>query len=195
MEAPQSHLDSDVPPELLNDTDADIIPPNLSLRISMETTQSHHDLDSDVLPELLLIDDPDADIILRPSDLREFRIVKCDITRVSPVLGDLIRSSTINSSDSSTSSHAEGLPCAQILENGYIISSLLSFILPISPTFPPTTEQIMELLSVAQKYQMNSTLAHIRGAVNSQDPPFIHRETAFHIYFLARRYGLGQEVV
>jgi len=53
----------------------------------------------------------------------------------------------------------------------------------------------MELLSVAQKYKMNSTLAHIRGAVASQDPPFIRPETAFHIYSIAQGYGLGQEVV
>ncbi|KAI9441856.1 hypothetical protein H4582DRAFT_1935428 [Lactarius indigo] len=52
----------------------------------------------------------------------------------------------------------------------------------------------MELLSVAQKYMMNSTLAHIRGAIASQDPPFIRPETAFYIYSLAQRYGLIPEV-
>jgi len=41
---------------------------------------------------------------------------------------------------------------------------------------------------------MNSTLAHIRGAVASQAPPFIRPETTFHIYTLAQRYGLRQEV-
>ncbi|KAF8258648.1 hypothetical protein EI94DRAFT_1814944 [Lactarius quietus] len=159
----------------------------------MEASQSH--LDSDAPPEFLLLDDPDADIILRSSDLREFRLLKRDITRISPVLDDLIRSSTSNSSNSSVPSHAKGLPCVQISENGDILSSLLSFILPVSPVLPTTTETIMELLSVAQRYKMKPTLAHIRGAVALKDSPFIRPESAFHIYFLARKYGLDQEVV
>ena len=159
----------------------------------MEPNRSH--LNPDGPPELFLFDDPDADIILCSCDLREFRILKLYITKSSPVLGDLIRSSTIDSSDSSTSSRSGGLPSVQISETGDILSSLLSFILPVSPDLPPTTEKIMELLSVAQKYKMNSTLAHIRGAIALRDPPFIRPDTAFRIFSLARKYGLDQEVV
>ncbi|KAH9990633.1 hypothetical protein BJV74DRAFT_421123 [Russula compacta] len=53
----------------------------------------------------------------------------------------------------------------------------------------------MELLSVAQKYEMEAVLVHIRGYVALQDPPFIHPENAFHIYSLAQKYGLRQEAV
>jgi hypothetical protein len=121
--------------------------------------------------------------------------MKRDITRYSPVLGDVIRSTQgMDSTDSSNSLRAENLLCVQILENGVILSSLLSFILPVSSVLPPTTEQIMELLSVAQKYKMDSTLAHIRAAIAALDTPFIRPETAFYIFFLARCYGLGQEV-
>ena len=159
----------------------------------METPQSR--LNPDGPPELLLFDDPDADIILRSSDFREFRTLKLYITRSSPVLEDLIRSSTIDSSDSSTSSHAEGLPSIQISENRDILSSLLSFILPVSPVLPPTTEQIMELLSVAQKYEMIPTLTRIRETVALLDTPFILPETALNIYSLAQRHGLNREIV
>ena len=165
---------------------------NVSRSRPMETPQSHQNPDGP--PEPLLLDDPDADIILRSCDLREFRTLKLYITRSSPVLEDLIRSSTIDSSDSSTSSRAEGLPSVQISENGDILSCLLSFILPVSPVLPPTTEQIMELLSVAQKYEMTSILTRIRETVASLDPPFILPETALNIYSLAQRYGLNQEV-
>ena len=53
----------------------------------------------------------------------------------------------------------------------------------------------MELIAVAQKYEMNSVMTHIRGAVALQDPPFLRLETAFHIYFLAQQYGLHREAV
>jgi hypothetical protein len=54
----------------------------------------------------------------------------------------------------------------------------------------------MELLAVAQKYQMKSVLSHIRGINGARkDPPFIRPETAFHIYFLAQQQGLHQEAV
>ena len=53
----------------------------------------------------------------------------------------------------------------------------------------------MELLGVAQKYQMDSVLSHIRGAVSRHDPPLIRPETAVHVYFHAQEYKLHQEVV
>jgi hypothetical protein len=53
----------------------------------------------------------------------------------------------------------------------------------------------MELLSVAQKYEMNSVIDHIRGSLSMQDPPFIHRENAFLAYSLAQRYGLRHEAI
>ncbi|KAI9450618.1 hypothetical protein BJY52DRAFT_1356337 [Lactarius psammicola] len=162
------------------------------LEASSPQPQCHPNPDGS--PEHILRNDPDADIVLRSCDLQEFRVLKLDIIRSSSVLGDLIRSSTNDSSDSSTSARIEGLPCIQLPENRDILSSLLSFISPVPPVLPPTTEQTMELLSVAQKYEMKHALAHIRGAVALQDPPFIRPENALHIFSLAQKYGLGQEV-
>ncbi|KAH8985660.1 hypothetical protein EDB86DRAFT_2328468 [Lactarius hatsudake] len=53
----------------------------------------------------------------------------------------------------------------------------------------------MDLLSVAQKYQMVSVMAHIRGAISRQDPPFILPNTSLHVYFLAQKYELHQEAL
>jgi hypothetical protein len=143
-------------------------------------------------PELSLLDDPNADIILRSSDLQEFRLRGCHLISDFPAFSELIQSAATNSS---TPLHAGALPYIQLPESGTILSCLLSFIRPVPSVLPPDTEQIMELLSVAQKRQMNCTLAQIRGAVALLDPPFIRTETAFHVYSLAQRYGLGQEVV
>ena len=52
----------------------------------------------------------------------------------------------------------------------------------------------MELLSVAQKYEMKSVLDDIRSRVALQDPPLIHPENALHAYALGQTYGLCQEI-
>ncbi|KAH8985582.1 hypothetical protein EDB92DRAFT_1882556 [Lactarius akahatsu] len=53
----------------------------------------------------------------------------------------------------------------------------------------------MELLAVAQKYQMDSVLTRVRGTISRQDPPFIRPETALHVYFLAQKYEIHQEAL
>jgi hypothetical protein len=87
------------------------------------------------------------------------------------------------------------LPVVNIPESKEILYSLLTFIFPITPILPPTAEKIMELLAVAQKYEMNSVVSHIRGAIALQDPPFLHSETALYVYFLAQQHGLHHEAV
>ncbi|KAH9080632.1 hypothetical protein EDB83DRAFT_1002714 [Lactarius deliciosus] len=165
--------------------------------VTVPARSSSPHLNPDKPPKLVLLDDPDADFILRSSDLQEFRVLKIYLIKSSPVLHELIleSSASTNFPDSSTSPNVGVLPYIQLPENGTILSSLLTFILPVLTVLPPTTEQIIELLSAAQKYEMIPTLAHIRETIALLDPPFILPETAFHIYSLAQRYGLGQEVV
>jgi hypothetical protein len=137
------------------------------------------------------LDDPDADIILSSRERREFRVLKHDITKVSPVLRELIQSASGSQATNATSS----LPSVHLPDNGATLYSLLTFILPMLPVLPSTLEQTMILLSVAQKYQMDSILSRIRAMVALQDPPLIRPETAFQVYTLARRHGLRQEAL
>jgi hypothetical protein len=53
----------------------------------------------------------------------------------------------------------------------------------------------MELLSVAQKYQMGSILARIRGSIARHYPLPAHLEPALQIYSLAQKYGLRPEAL
>ena len=141
-----------------------------------------------------LVDCPDADIIIHSCDSQQFRVLKLYITKCSPVLNKQIQViSDPSHSTSSSDVNTPLLPVVQLSDNGSILSSLLTFIFPVPPILPPTFEEIMELLSVAQKYEMESVLVHIRGFIALQDPPFIHPENAFHIYSLAQKYGLRQE--
>ena len=141
------------------------------------------------IPENSLFDDPDADIILRSCDHREFRVLKLDIIRASTVLRKTIQDAL----SSHTASTTPSLPSVQLSDSGDTLSSLLSFILPMSSVLPSTIEQTMLLLSAAQKYQMGFIMSSIRAVIASQDPPFIRRETALQVYSLAQTHGLRQE--
>ncbi|KAH9957708.1 hypothetical protein BC827DRAFT_646409 [Russula dissimulans] len=140
----------------------------------------------------LLFDYPGADLILRSYDSHHFRVPKSYISISSPVLGELIRRAL----DSPDVLHAELLlPVVGLAERGAVLHSILTFIFPVTPLIPSSIEKTMELLSVAQKYQMDSVLGHIRGTIAQHDPLFARPETALHDYFLAQKYGLRQEAL
>jgi hypothetical protein len=135
---------------------------------------------------------PGADLILRSCDFHTFFVPKLYVINSSPKLANLIHN-TLNSCDVV---HDERLHLKlQLSDAGAILHSLLTFIFPVSPVLPSTVEEIMELLYVAQKYEMHSTMAHIRGSIARQDSPFIDSENAFHVYSLAQNYGLRQEAL
>ena len=140
---------------------------------------------------LEILDDPDADIILCSREHRKFRVPKPHVTKASPVLCELIQSASASHAPSPTSP----LPSVQLPDSGAILSSLLTFILPVLPVLPSTPEHTMILLATAQKYQMESILSRIRAMIGSQNPLFIRRETAFQVYSLARMHGLRQEAL
>ena len=140
----------------------------------------------------LLFEYRGADFILRSHDSHNFRVPKSYIVNTSPVLEQLIQRVL----DPPDEIHGEAsLPVVQLPESGAILHSLLTFIFPVTPLVPSTTEKAMELLSVAQKYQMVSVLAHIRLSIAQHNPPSTDRDTALHIYSLAQKYGLHQEAL
>ncbi|KAH9066089.1 hypothetical protein EDB83DRAFT_2675029 [Lactarius deliciosus] len=143
-----------------------------------------------VLDETLHFNYPGSDIVLRTSDSHDFRVPKLNIDICSPILRNLIRSVS-NPPDVPNGA----LPVVELPESKATLHSLLTFIFPVAPVLPSTTEKIIELLAVAQKYQMDSVMTHIRGAISRQDPPFIRPETAFHVYFLAQQHELHREAL
>jgi hypothetical protein len=150
----------------------------------------------DTKDETLHFDYPGSDIILRSHDSHDFHVPQLYLVNSSPVLRDLehIRSVSKNS-DVPDGEEQDPLPVINLPESGATLHNLLSFIFPVVPTLPSTSEKVMELLAVAQRYQMDSVLRHVRGAISLQDPPFIRPETALHIYFLAQKYELRQETL
>ncbi len=139
----------------------------------------------------LLFDYPGADIILRSQDSCHFRVPKTPIINSSPVLGDLIRNSFVDANASVSVS----LLVVQLPESGEIVHFLLTFVFHVTPLIPPTHEKAMELLSVAQKYQMGIALTHIRGSIARQNPLPTHPEPALRVYALAQKHGLRIEAL
>jgi hypothetical protein len=140
----------------------------------------------------LLFDYPGADIVLRSRDSHHFRVPKTPVIDGSPVLGGLIQ----RNSDPSDSTNAESsLPVVPLPESGEILHCLLTFIFLVASRMPSTHEETMELLSVAQKYQMGTVLIHIRGSIAQQYPPPTDLEPALRIYSLAQKYGLRPEAL
>jgi hypothetical protein len=140
----------------------------------------------------LLFEYRGADFILRSRDSHHFRVPKSYIINSSPVLEQVIR----RAPDSPDDMHGEAsLPVAQLPESGAILHSLLTFIFPVTPLVPSTIENAMELLSVAQKYQMVSALGHIRRTLAQQNLPSTDRDSALLDYSLAQKYGLHQEAL
>jgi hypothetical protein len=137
---------------------------------------------------------PRSDIVLRSRDSHNIYVSKLYIVNSSPVLRELIQTVS-NTSDVTNGEEPAMLPIVELPESGAPLLSLLTFIFPVDPLLPPASERIMEVLAVAQKYQMGSILTHIRGAISRQNPPFFRPETAFHVYFLAQQQGLHQEAV
>ena len=140
----------------------------------------------------LLFEFPGADVILRSNDSHHFRVPKSFMVHCSPVLDDIILKA-ISSPDNADAEAS--LPVIQLPESGAILHGLLTFIFPVTPLVPSTAEKAMELLSVAQKYQMASVLAHIRYIIARQNPLSTQRDTALHIYSLAQKHGLHQEAL
>ena len=98
--------------------------------------------------------------------------------------------------DFPSATYVEGsLPVVQLLESAEILHKLLTFIFPVTPLVPSTTEEAMELLSVAQKYQMDSLLIHIRAIIAQHHPLPTRLKPALRIYSLAQKYGLRPEVL
>jgi hypothetical protein len=159
------------------------------------TSPTPHDLDGQPTKTVQVFDYPDADIVIRSCDSQEFRVLKIYLIKSSPVLAERIQAIPEPSCSTISSGAQPPLPIVQLSDYGAILSSLLTFIFPVSSILPPTLQEIMELISVARKYEMVPVLADIRCYVALMSPPLIRPESAFHAYSLAQKHGLRQEAV
>ena len=79
----------------------------------------------------------DANLIVRSSDLVDFRVHKSVLAMVSPFFQDLL--SLPQPSDSES---VDGLPVVQLSESSELLNSLISLIYPIPTVVPNTYEKV-----------------------------------------------------
>ena len=117
---------------------------------------------------------------------------KIYIVNSSPVLKELIQQACESPGNAN---EGESRPVLQLPESGNILRCLFTFVAPITPRVPSTLEEIMELLSVAQEYQMEVALAHIRASIAQQKLLPTRLEPALRLYALAQKYNLPPEAL
>jgi hypothetical protein len=142
--------------------------------------------------DILLYDHSGGDIVLRSQDSYHIQVPSSYIVNSSPVLRKLIQNASVFSSNANADA---SMLMVELPESGEILHCLLTFIFPITHLIPSTPEKIMELLNVAQIYQTETALAHIRAIVAQQNLLPIDLEPALRCYALAQKYELRQEAL
>jgi BTB/POZ domain len=123
---------------------------------------------------------PDANLILRSSDLVDFRVHKSVLAMASPIFTDLL--SLPQPSDSES---ADGVPVVQISEDAELLAILISILYPVRPVIPSSYEKVLYLLAACQKYDMVQAQSFIRAEVNRGDFPAPVGTEVFSAYAIA----------
>ena len=139
------------------------------------------------LPEPL--DVPDANLIIRSSDLVDFRVHKPVLAMASPFFKDLL--SLPQPSDSES---VDGLPVVPFPENAEVLNSLVSRLYPVRPLIPDSYDKVLDLLAACQKYDMVHIQSSIRAEVGREGSPAPVGAEVFRAYAIASSKGLIPEM-
>ena len=138
------------------------------------------------LPENL--DVSDANVIIRSSDLVNFRVHKSVLVMASAFFRDLLSLPQPPESES-----IDGIPVIQLPEDAELLNSLVSMLYPVLPVVPHSYEKLLYLLAACQKYDMVQVQSFIRDKVNCDYPAPVGNE-AFRAYAIASSKGLIPEM-
>ena len=138
----------------------------------------------------LLLNIPDASIIVQSSDQVNFRIHKSVLAMSSPFFGDLL--SLPQPPDDKL---IDGLPVVQLSEDASVLSHLISLLYLTERRIKPNSyEEVFALLATCQKYDMEMVQLEIREKVKRGTFPAPVQAQAFSAYALASSLGLTPEM-
>ncbi|KAH9965366.1 hypothetical protein BC827DRAFT_1092706, partial [Russula dissimulans] len=132
----------------------------------------------------------DADLIIRSSDQVDFHVHQVNLAMASVVFEDMF---TIPGP--SPREQGQDKPVVNLTEDSEILHRLLTMLYPIERSMPETLEDALSLFATCQKYQMDSTIMHIRSLLKDHEPPLFTAQNSFHAYGVARRYHLKDEAL
>ena len=130
---------------------------------------------------------PDADILLRSSDLVNFHVHKSALVTSSPFFRDMF---SLPQPPSDTAPDA--LPVVHLSEDAETLNSLISMLYPVVPDIPHDSNGILTLLAAATKYDMDAVQSFIRAEVSRME--LLSYSSPFHVYAIAYNKGLVPEM-
>ncbi|KAI0280889.1 hypothetical protein BGY98DRAFT_960987 [Russula aff. rugulosa BPL654] len=133
-------------------------------------------------------DMPEADIVLRSSDLVNFHVHRSVLVASSPFFRDMF-----SLPQPRNDAVPEALPVVHLSEDAEIVNSLISMLYPVSREIPLHEEGILTLLAAATKYDMDTVQSFIRAEV-SRKKLLSFTGAAFHVYAVAYSKGLVPEM-
>jgi hypothetical protein len=89
---------------------------------------------------------PDGNLVLRSSDLVDFRVHKAVLAMASPFFKDLI--SLPQPSDTES---VNGIPVVRLFEDSELLYSLVSMLYPVPTVMPKSYEKVLYLLATCQQ--------------------------------------------
>lgn len=132
---------------------------------------------------------PDANVIIRSSDLVDFRVHKPVLAIASPVFRKLL--SLPQSSDSES---FDGLPVVRLSEDAELLHTLVSLLYPVRPVAPKSYDKVLHLLAACQEYDMVQVQSYIRAEVDRGSFPAPVGTEVFRAYAIASSKGLIPEM-
>ena len=133
---------------------------------------------------------PDADIVLRSSDLVDFRVHRSVLVASSPVFRDMF---SLPQPPNDTAPGA--LPVVHLSEDVETLSSLVSMLYPVVPEIPHYSNGILNLLAATTKYDMDAVQSFIRTEVSRKKLlSSCLAGGAFHAYAVAYSKSLVPEM-
>ena len=133
-------------------------------------------------------DMPNADVILRSSDLVHFRVHKSALIASSPFFADMF-----SLPKPPNDAAPDELPVVHLSEDAKILNSLISMLYSVPPEIPDSSDNILTLLAAATKYDMDAAQSFIRAEVSRRGSLSSTSVGAFRVYAVARSKGLIQE--
>jgi hypothetical protein len=132
-----------------------------------------------------------TDVILRSSDLVDFRVHKSTLSISSPFFSDMF---SLPQPPLGHDCIVDGLPAVQLSECAEVLLGLITMLYPIPAVIPDSYDKALALLAASQKYDMPTVQSTIRSEMKSRNITTPTGALAFRAYAISSSHGLIPEM-
>ncbi|KAI0248056.1 hypothetical protein BJV78DRAFT_851427 [Lactifluus subvellereus] len=159
------------------------------LLLSEETRSDSHTTSIEASSPPKYSDMTSADVILRSTDLVNFRVHRSVLVTSSPFFADMF-----SLPQPANDEVIDGLPVVRLSEDVEVLNSLISILYPVPPEIPSNDDSILALLAASQKYDMVAVQSSIRAEVSRRGLLSPKGAETFRVYAIACRQRLIPEM-